>query len=219
MPRRSTRGEGIPALLEGARTASFGEQYTPTLVDRFGVWLSARQIHRWVPSFSNQMVGDFGCGYHAAFIRSILPEIQRAVLVDVSLAPDLKANAKIEAVEGILPDALSEIAESSLDTVLCVSVLEHLWDPLSALGEFHRIVRPDGMCLFNVPSWRGKRFLEFSAFRLGLSPVAEMNDHKMYYDPRDLWPLLVKAGFLPQDIQCFSHKFSMNTFAACRRRK
>ena len=85
-----------------------------------------------------------------------------------------------------------------------------------ALREFHRITRPGGICLFNVPSWRGKRFLEFSAFRLGLSPTSEMNDHKMYYDPRDLWPLLVRAGFLPHAIRTFRHKLGLNTFAVCR---
>ena len=42
-----------------------------------------------------------------------------------------------------------------------------------------------------------------------------MEDHKMYYDVRDLWPLLVQAGFTPSRIQCFSHKLGLNTFAAC----
>jgi hypothetical protein len=73
------------------------------------------------------------------------------------------------------------------------------------------------MCLFNVPSWRGKKFLEYSAFRLGLSPKDEMDDHKAYYDVKDLWPLLVRAGFLPSGIQCFPHKFGLNTFAVCKR--
>jgi len=68
----------------------------------------------------------------------------------------------------------------------------------------------------NVPSWRGKRFLELSAYRLGLSPAEEIDDHKAYYDPRDLWPLLVRAGFRPSEIRCFRHKFGLNTFAVCR---
>ena len=67
-----------------------------------------------------------------------------------------------------------------------------------------------------MPSWRGKTALEFSAFRLGTSPVVEMDDHKTYYDPRDLWPLLVRAGFRPHAIRCFKHKFGLNTFAVCR---
>ena len=66
------------------------------------------------------------------------------------------------------------------------------------------------------PSWRGKKYLELSAFRLGLSPASEMDDHRMYYDVRDLWPMLVAAGFRPRHIRCFPHKFGLNTFAVCR---
>jgi len=105
---------------------------------------------------------------------------------------------------------------ADLDVVLIVSVLEHVWEPLEVMREIRRALRPGGVCLVNVPSWRGKRYLELSAFRLGLSPAAEMNDHKMYYDVRDLWPLLVKAGFRPQDVDCFAHKLGLNTFAVCR---
>ena len=43
-----------------------------------------------------------------------------------------------------------------------------------------------------------------------------MDDHKRYYDPRDLWPLLVEAGFRPSSIRCYRHKFGLNTFAVCR---
>ena len=78
-----------------------------------------------------------------------------------------------------------------------------------------RVTAPGGICLVNVPSWRGKWFLEFSAYRLRLSPAEEIDDHKAYYDPEDLWPLLVKAGFLPHNISCRTHKFGLNTFAAC----
>jgi hypothetical protein len=97
-----------------------------------------------------------------------------------------------------------------------VSVLEHLWEPLETMREIRRLLGPGGVALVNVPSWRGKKYLELSAFRLGLSPAAEMDDHKTYYDVRDLWPLLVRAGFMPSQLQCFSHKFGLNTFAVCR---
>ena len=83
------------------------------------------------------------------------------------------------------------------------------------LDECYRLTKPGGTCVFNVPSWRGKWFLEFSAYRLGLSPKEEMDDHKAYYDVKDLWPLLVKAGFVPSNIRCFAHKFGLNTFAVC----
>jgi SAM-dependent methyltransferase len=122
----------------------------------------------------------------------------------------------VTAIEGQLPDALADIPDGSLDAALCVSVLEHLWEPLIMLRELRRVTAEGGVCVVNVPSWRGKSFLEFSAFRLGLSPAEEMDDHKRYYDPRDLWPLLVAAGFKPHAISCYRHKFGLNTFAACR---
>ena len=197
------------------REQSFGQGYHPSIVDRFGVWLSARQIRRWVPSFAGRRIGDFGCGFHASFARGVLGEVDHALLVDVSLAPDLKQHPKVTAIEGGLPDALASLPDESLDVVMMMSVLEHVWQPLECLRALRRLLVPGGQCLINVPSWRGKRYLELAAFRLGVSPPDEMDDHKMYYDVRDLWPLLVQAGFRPRHIQCFAHKFGLNTFAVC----
>lgn len=201
---------------ETGRSQSFGQSHRLTPVDRFGVWLSGRSIRRHVRSFAGKRIADVGCGYQASFARSVLDDVAGAVLLDVAVDPELKDHAKVEVVEGPLPDSLAGLDDASMDVVLCTSVLEHLWEPQRALDEMRRLLRPGGVCLVNVPSWRGKRFLELSAFRLGLSPAAEMNDHKAYYDPRDLWPMLVRAGFRPQDIRVSKHKFGLNTFAACR---
>jgi SAM-dependent methyltransferase len=198
------------------REAAFGQIHRLSAVDRFGVWLSSRQIRSAVSSFSGKRLADFGCGYDASFVRTVLPVAASALLVDVGLADDLKHDPKVTAIEGSIPAALPSVATGSLDVVLCVSVLEHLSEPQAVLGEFARILAPGGVCLINVPTWLGKRFLEFSAFRLGLSPAAEMDDHKTYYDPRDLWPMLVRAGFVPHNIRCFRHKVGLNTFAVCR---
>jgi len=203
--------------MSDVRIRSFGQEYRPTVVDKLGVWLSARQIRNAVGSLRGRRIGDFGCGYHATFVRSVLDEVEHAVLVDVSLAPDLKADPRVTAVEGQLPDAFASVPDVSLDIAMCVSVIEHLADPLASLRSLRRVLRPEGLCLVNVPSWRGKWFLETSAFKLGLSPREEMDDHKMYYDPRDLWPLLVRAGFVPHGIRVFRHKLGLNTFAVCRR--
>lgn len=199
------------------RDESYGETRPPTWVDRFGVWLSAVRIRAQVGDARGKRVADVGCGYHARIARRFVDTADHVVLVDLKLAPDLKDHPKITAVEGRLPDALDGLPGGSLDVIICNSVLEHLWRPLDALRAFHRLLATDGQCLINVPSWRGKWFLEFAAFRLGVSPADEMDDHKAYYDPRDLWPLLVQAGFRPRNITCYHHKFGLNTFAQCRR--
>ncbi len=198
-----------------SRSTSFGQQGSASPVDRFGVWLSKRQITKVVGPLAGKDVGDFGCGYQASFMRGVLAQVNSAVLVDIALSPELSEQPKVTAIEGLMPEVLTKLPDQSLDIVLCMSVVEHLWDPAPTLAQFHRLLRPGGVCAVNVPSWLGKRALEFSAFKLGLSPACEMDDHKAYYDPRDLWPLMVRAGFRPHGIRCFRHKFGLNTFAVC----
>lgn len=197
------------------RSTSFGQDSKATPVDRCGVWLSKHQITKAVGPLAGRDVGDFGCGFEATFMRGILDEVGSALLVDVALAPDLLSHPKVKGIWGVLPDALEALPDQSLDVALCMSVIEHLWEPLPTLAHLHRLLRPGGVCAVNVPSWLGKRALELSAFKLGLSPACEMDDHKAYYDPRDLWPLLVRAGFRPHAIRCFRHKLGLNTFAVC----
>ena len=198
------------------RTKSFGQDHTLSPVDRFGTWLSARSLRRHVGDWHGKRVADIGCGHGARITTPLLDDVAHLTVADVSLSEKLKAHPNVTAVEGGLPAVLASIADHSIDVTLCMSVLEHLWDDRATLGELRRITAADGIVVVNVPTWLGKRALEFSAFRLGLSPRAEMDDHKRYYDPRDLWPLLVEAGFLPSLITCRRHKFGLNTLAVCR---
>ncbi len=128
----------------------------------------------------------------------------------------MKSHPKVRAFEGYLPDVLRPVESASQNLVMCISVLEHVWDPLDALKELRRILAPGGTCLLSVPTWRGKWFLEFSAFRLKTSPMEEMDDHKMYYDFHTFWPLLVQAGFLPHQIRCHTYKFGIGLFSVCK---
>ncbi len=203
-----------PPTLQQQRSSAYGQHRVPTVVDRFGVWLGAREVRRQA-RFDGARFADFGCGFQASFARTQIDRATTALLVDIALAEDLKRHPKVTAIEGFLLDVLPTVPTASLDIVLCLSVLEHLWEPSVALEHFRRIVAPGGVVILNVPSWLGKRFLELAAFRVGVSPAEEMDDHKAYYDPRDLWPLLVAAGFRPRMISCHRHKFGLNTTAVC----
>lgn len=204
-------------LNEPVRKEAFGaSSRSLTVVDRFGIWLSGHEIRRTIGNFNHLRIADIGCGYHATFARSILDKIQSAVLADITLSPALKTHPKVRALEGYLPNVLSSVESESQDLVMCISVLEHVWNPLAALKELRRILAPGGTCLLSVPTWRGKWFLELSAFQLKTSPAEEMDDHKMYYDFRDFWPLLVQAGFLPHQIRCHRYKFGIGLFSVCR---
>jgi SAM-dependent methyltransferase len=205
----------IPEETTPERTASYGQHRQGNVIDRVGVWLSSVAVRRNA-KFADARIADIGCGYEAGFTRSQLDVVRSAFLLDVAIADDLKSHPKVTAVEGSIPEVLPTIAPASFDITICLSVLEHLWDPETVARELRRVTAPGGVVLINVPTWLGKRPLELLAFRVGWAPADEMDDHKWYFDPNDLWLMLVRAGFKPSEIRCYRHKLMMCTFAACR---
>ena len=196
------------------RTASFGQSRELGFFDRVGIRIRERTVRRHV-KLDGKRLGDLGCGYDAAMARATLDRVSSALLVDLQVAPDLKEHPKVTAFEGAFDDVLPGLESGSLDVVICLAVVEHLWNAQQTLSEFRRLLAPGGVLLVDVPSWRAKPVLELFAFRLGVA-TEEMDDHKRYYDPRDLWPMLVDAGFKPSLIRCRRNKLGFGTFAVCR---
>jgi len=195
---------------------SYG-QYGLTPVDRFGVWLSQRAIRRHLPSRNDLEVLELGCGYRATQLVALESKLKRGVGVDFQIAPELQTLEKFTFHQWAIERTLPNLESESMDVVMLISVLEHLADPQSVIQSAWRLLRRSGLLLVNVPTWSGKRFLEVSAFRLGFSSKVEIDDHKMYYDKRNLWPMLVSAGFKPSQIRLRYHKFGLNLFAAARK--
>jgi SAM-dependent methyltransferase len=200
-----------------SRSESYGQRRL-TPVDRLGVWLSHRRIVKSLPKSAGLEVLDCGCGYRAEILLALQPCLRRGVGIDICIDPALKSGGDLEFIESTLEDALPVLAAESFDVVLVISVLEHLTAPQETLAHCHRLLRPGGCLLVNVPTWLGKRFLEFSAFRLGLSPACEIDDHRMYFDKRDIWPALVRAGFKPSRLKLTYYKFGLNLFGVCQKK-
>jgi SAM-dependent methyltransferase len=199
--------------MSGRADESYGQRGL-SLADRLGVWLSQRTIRRYLARRSDLEVLELGCGYRATQLLALEPQLRRGIGVDFRIAPELQRKEWFTFHQGTIEEILPGLESESVDVVMLISVLEHLTDPEAALQSAWRLLRPSGLLLVSVPTWLGKRFLEFSAFRLGLSPKVEMDDHKMYYNKRDLWPILVRAGFKPSQIRLSYHKLGLNLFAA-----
>jgi len=195
---------------------SYGQREL-SLVDRLGVWFSQRAIRRYLPRRNDLQVLELGCGYRATQLIALRPKLKRGIGVDFHIAPEFQSLEGFTFHEGAIEEILPKLASDTMDVVMLISVLEHLAEPQFALQSAWRLLKPSGLLLINVPTWLGKRFLEFSAFRLGLSPKTEMDDHKMYYGKRDLWPVLVRSGFKPSQIRLRYHKLGLNLFAAVRK--
>jgi SAM-dependent methyltransferase len=199
------------------RKNSFGESHL-SIVDKFGLFLSKRAILNKLKNNKKDLeILEIGCGYWARNLLFLEDRATKLVGIDFRISNSVKAMSKFTSLECDAVHGLKIINDQKFDVVMLISVLEHLSDPVEILKNCHAILKPDGVLLINVPTWIGKIFLEFSAFKLGLSPLEEMDDHKMYYDKKDLWPLLVKAGFYPSKIKMNYHKFKLNLFVTLRR--
>jgi len=198
------------------RKTSFGESTSYSFLEKFGTFLSTRQINKLFKNFDQMTVADFGCGYNAALSIRKAKRIKKLILLDVKLNPSFQEIENIECIEGYLPHAAQSIPEKSIDFILLNNVLEHVVESQELLIACHRLLNDQGLLYINVPSWFGKNFLEFAAFKLRMSNSEEIMDHKNYYNKKDLWPLLVRAGFNPKNIKMKASKFFMNTTAYCK---
>jgi len=196
------------------RNNSFGENYKLTTLDKFGGYLSIYKIINFVKKSWPKRIIDIGCGFNASTIVKLKKFSKNLVGIDLRINPNLQGFKKIET---RLDDNLSFLDDNSADLIILNSVLEHLVRPQEILNEIYRVLDKNGTAIINVPNWRGKYFLELMAFKLHLSPAREMNDHKMYYDKKDIWPMLVKAGFQPMNIRVKYHKLFLNTICYARK--
>lgn len=198
------------------RTGAFGESGL-TILDRLGNWLSLRAIRPHLAGIDHPYVLDLGSGYRAKLLQALQLRLGTAHAVDLRLDPALKNTRGFIATEAAIPAALAELPANTVDVLLLISVLEHLDHPVQILHECHRVLKPGGRILINVPTWRGRWFLELAAFRLGLCPAEEIDDHKLYYDTPTLWPMLVAAGFRPSLTKVNPIKFGLTLFAVAQK--
>ena len=160
---------------------------------RFSLWIGNRAI------LKNLVKGswlDVLCGYQVILQQTQIDNtlISEFHCLDHKLDKKLKSK-KFHLKEAYI-DAKLPYKTDSFDNITIVNGLEHLWKPQEIITEMRRILKPGGVLQIIVPSWFSKPILEFIAFKLKHTQAyIEMNDHKMYYDERDLWPLLAKAGF------------------------
>jgi len=126
----------------------------------------ADHVHRyiWAKGFCQGVVLDVGCG--VAYGSEVILESGRVATylgVDVSEEAVRKARSDFGGVFVSIIQASCyglPVSASSVDTIICFEMLEHLDCPGLAMAEFARVLSPSGIVLGSVPSREQEELVE-----------------------------------------------------------
>jgi len=114
-----------------------------------------------------------------------------------SIAGEADFAKKIKAVKGSVSE--TGLKDGSLDGIICIEVLEHTYDPSSAVQEFARILRSGGVAYVTVPSY----FAQMSETLYGLihGQVLTPCLHLQHYNELSLAELFTANDFSPLTVE------------------
>jgi SAM-dependent methyltransferase len=116
----------------------------------------------WSTDYFNESFGvlkekrcvlDYGCGFGYGYQRLLTKIVKKYVGADVSIKA--VENARSKGLEAVLISEKGKVEEdgSIFDGAICSEVFEHLWDPLAAAKELHRLLEPGGVLVASVPNF------------------------------------------------------------------
>lgn len=101
-----------------------------------------------------ESVLDYGCGLGYAYQGPLTAAVKEYIGADVSNLAINDALKKGLRALAINPETGAvDLPDASVDSVVCVEVLEHLFDPLKSARELHRVLKPGGVVVLTVPNF------------------------------------------------------------------
>lgn len=105
-----------------------------------------RRAAAYMPFVCGREIVDFGCG-DGAFLRAVRDRVASGCGIELQQDYVSALNS-----EGIAcHTSLEPLGDNSLDTAVSFHVLEHLPEPLEALRELRRVLKPGGTAVLEVP--------------------------------------------------------------------
>jgi SAM-dependent methyltransferase len=137
-----------------------------------------------MPDWRQKAILDAGCG--TGLILKQLGNPAKSVGVD--LAPEAISLCRQRGLDNVRQADICALpfVDHSFDIVICSSVLYHQWvkDVARAVREMHRVLRPGGLLLLNVPAFR---------FLHSAHDEAVMTAHR--FKKKEIRLLLLENGF------------------------
>ncbi|AEM21046.1 Methyltransferase type 11 [Brachyspira intermedia PWS/A] len=183
-----------------------------TILDVFLRKYRINMVKSTIIKYNDCKLLDIGCGWEARFLQSIENYISYGVGVDFK-PPELKTD-KLETIKLTLENKLP-FEDSSFDVVTMLAVLEHLTYADEILKEINRVLKKDGRLIITVPSKIAKPILEFMAYNLKIIDRLEIEDHKKYYNKKDILESAELSNFTVEKHKYF--QLGCNNFAILKK--
>jgi 2-polyprenyl-3-methyl-5-hydroxy-6-metoxy-1,4-benzoquinol methylase len=135
---------------------------------------------------------DIGCsnGAYLAAMREKGWDVE-GVEFDDDAAECARNSRNLKVIQGDVEEAVCQLRENSFDVVTMWHVLEHSFDPAAALKQIHRVLKPGGIVMLEVPNFASPRV---SLFRRYWYPM-DIPRHWYQFTPATMKTVLTKAGF------------------------
>lgn len=155
------------------------------------------------PLIGKGSVLDYGCGVGQKYRKPLMAANDSYTGADVSdVALDTVREMGGKALKIDMQTSAIDAASESFDAAVCSEVFEHLFDPLIAAREIHRVLKPGAPFVVTVPNfgyhpWRVQALLRARVPDEPEAPLANPFNgvHIRYFSAWSLKHMLEMAGF------------------------
>ena len=159
---------------------------------------------------NDSIVCDVGCGSGGVLLKSIKDKITGGYGFDNLVKEEKFENINLKRLN--LDREPLPLDDKSVDVVTALAVLEHFENPFHILQQIYRILKPGGILLLTTPTPMAKPVLEFLAYKMNLISKREIDEHKHYFNRKELMEIHIKAGFQKDKISCHLFEVGFNSF-------